>query len=141
MEETGLSTPLARPLPKINEMNRHFWCGGADGRLHIQRCQSCGRYHHPYVSVCPGCRSRDVKPEAVSGLGTVLSVTINHQPWFPHVPAPYALILVELDEQSDIRLMSNLANAPLEAAKPGLRVKVGFQQYDEIFVPVFEPAQ
>ncbi len=131
---------LPRPLPNINEMNRDFWCGGADGRLHIHRCGACKRWHHPYVAACPACLSRDVKAEPVSGLGKVKAVTINHQPWFPAVPVPYAVILVELDEQEDIRLPANLVNAPVEAAQPGLKVKVCFQQYGDIFIPVFEPA-
>jgi uncharacterized OB-fold protein len=132
--------PLARPLPEINEMNQHFWCGGADGHLHIMRCGNCGRYHHPYVAACSECLSRDVKPAAVSGRGTVLSVTINHQPWFPNVPVPYALALVELEEQADIRLLSNILNASWEDVKPGMTVKVCFEQHGEIFVPLFEPA-
>lgn len=132
--------PLPRPLPQINEMNQYFWHGGASGRLHILRCGGCGRYHHPYVAACSHCLSRDVKPTAVSGRGTVLAVTINHQPWFPHVPVPYALALVELEEQADIRLVTNLTNLPLEAAEPGLKVKVWFEQHGEIFVPLFEPA-
>ncbi len=136
-----MTDPLPRPLPAISEMNRDFWCGGADGRLHIHRCGGCGRYHHPYVAACSACLSRDVKAVPVSGRGTVKAVTVNHQPWFPAVPVPYALILVELEEQSDIRLMSNLVNAPIGTAQAGLKVKVCFQKYqDDIFIPLFEPA-
>jgi len=129
-----------RPLPVINEMNQHFWCGGADGRLHIQRCGACKRYHHPYVSACSQCRSREVKPEPVSGRGTILAVTINHQPWFPSVPVPYAIALVELEEQRDIRLMCNIRGLEAEEVKPGLAVKVCFEQHGDIYIPLFEPA-
>src|SRR3546814_3577226 len=43
--ETAL---LARPLPAINDMNGYFWCGGADGVLHIMKCGDCSLYFHPY---------------------------------------------------------------------------------------------
>jgi uncharacterized OB-fold protein len=135
-----LTTPPPRPLPVINEMNQYFWCGGADGRLHIMRCGACGRYHHPYVAACSDCLSRDVAPTAVSGRGTVLAVTINHHPWFPAIPTPYAIGLVTLEEQEDIRLIANIVHTPWEAVKPDMPVKVCFERYGEIFIPLFEPA-
>lgn len=128
-----------RPLPEVNEMNRHFWCGGADGRLHLLRCGGCGYYIHPYAPVCAKCWSRDVNPQAVSGRGTVIAITVNHQPWFPAVPAPYVIALVQLDEQPNLRLVTNLRNCLVDEATAGMRVKVCFEQRGEIFVPLFEP--
>jgi len=135
-----MSSVLRRPMPVINEMNRYFWCGGKDGQLRIRRCGDCGRYHHPYQGCCDRCGSRNVSAVPVSGRGTVLAVTVNHQRWFPEIPAPYAIALVELEEQSNIRLVTNLLAVPIEQAKPGLAVKVHFEQHGEIFFPLFEPA-
>ena len=56
-----------RVLPKVTDRNRHFWQGGADGRLHLLRCQQCGFYLHPPLPICPRCRSTRMKPEPVSG--------------------------------------------------------------------------
>ncbi len=128
-----------RPLPVINEMNEYFWCGGADGRLRILRCQGCGLYFHPYRVVCAACGSRDVKPTPVSGRGEVISVSVNHQAWFPAVPVPYVLAVVALEEQANIRLVSNLPISPEEAVA-GMRVQVYFERHGEIFLPLFEPA-
>jgi uncharacterized OB-fold protein len=128
-----------RPLPVVTEMTGYFWTGGSDGRLKILRCGGCGVYIHPYQGACDKCGSPDVKPVAVSGRGTVLSVTVNHQPWFPAVPVPYVIAVVELEEQANIRLMTNL-EVPPEEARPGMPVKVYFEQHGEIFVPQFEPA-
>jgi uncharacterized OB-fold protein len=129
-----------RPLPAINEMNRYFWCGGADGRLHILCCGDCGLFIHPYVARCPKCRSSRVAPRAVSGRGRVASFTVNHQPWLAGVPVPYVIALVELEEQSDIRLVSNLLTCPIEAVAAGMAVKVYFERRGDIFLPLFEPA-
>ena len=128
-----------RPLPAINEMNSYFWCGGQDGRLHIQRCQTCGLYHHPYVARCSRCRSADLKPEPVSGRGTIASFTVNYQPWAADLKVPYVIALIELAEQSNIRLLSNLPTCPIEDVKDGMEVKVFFEQNGEIFLPQFEP--
>lgn len=127
-----------RPLPQLNEMNAYFWRGGADGQLRIIKCEACALYIHPYQATCHKCGSSEVGPVAVSGRGTVLAVTVNHQPWFPAVPVPYVIAVVELEEQADIRLVTNL-DIPPEDAKPGLAVKVYFERHGDIFVPLFAP--
>jgi uncharacterized protein len=132
--------PLGRPLPVVNDMNAYFWRGGEDGRLHIMQCGDCAVWFHPYQSMCRECRSTNVAPQPASGRGTVLSVTINHQPWFPHVPVPYAVALVELDERGPVRLVSNMAEVPVDEVVPGMKVAVHFEQHDEIFIPLFKPA-
>ncbi len=132
--------PLMRPLPVITDMNSYFWRSGGEG-LRILRCGGCDRYSHPYVGRCPSCGSRDVKPQTVSGRATVVGFTVNHQPWFPHVPVPYVIAYVELEEQSDIRLATNIVNCPVEDVAIGMKVKVVFEkQDDDIYIPLFEPA-
>lgn len=128
---------IPRPLPVLSEMNSHFWTGGRDGKLMIRRCGDCGTYHHPYQGACHACGSRNVGPQPVSGRGTVVAVTINHQPWFPQVPVPYVIALVELEEQSDIRLMTNLVDVPVDEAAPGMKVAACFEQYGDVHIPQF----
>lgn len=135
----GSTTGPQRPTPKITEMNQHFWCGGADGRLHILRCE-CGVWIHPYAARCPTCRSDKIAPQAVSGRGQVAGFTVNHQPWVPGVPVPYVVAIVELEEQANIRLMTNLPRTPIDQVRIGLPVKVYFEQDGEVFLPLFEAA-
>jgi hypothetical protein len=50
---------------------------------------------------------------------------------------------VELQEQSNLRLVTNMPRTPMEAVHVGLPVKVFFeqqQQNDQIYVPLFEAA-
>jgi uncharacterized OB-fold protein len=136
-----VTEPPRRPLPKITEMNRHFWCGGEDGRLHILRCGACGRWIHPYAARCPACGSDAVAPEPVSGRGRVAGFTVNHQPWIPGLATPYVVAVVELDEQADVRLMTNLPRTPIDAVRVGLPVQVFFERDGEHYVPLFEAAE
>lgn len=130
-----------RSLPIVTEMNEHFWRGGADGFLHFLRCGACGWWIHPYAARCPKCRSAEVAPERVSGRATVAGFTINHQVWDPAWPVPFAVAIVELEERSDLRLMTNLPRVPLDEIRIGLAVKVYFEpQSDGVFVPLFEKA-
>lgn len=129
-----------RVLPRVTDANRHFWTGGADGRLRFLRCRPCGTYVHPPAPVCPECLSRDVAPEPVSGRATVLTFTLNHQPWVPSPDHPYAIAIVEIDEQPGLRLMTNVVNCPPEAVRIGMRVRVVFEAHADVHLPLFEPA-
>ena len=81
-----------------------------------------------------------MSPEPVSGKGTVIGFTINHQPWVPNVEVPYVVALVELAEQANVRLMTNLPECEPDEVAVGMAVEVYFEQQDEIFVPLFRPA-
>ena len=71
----------------------------------------------------------------------MVGFTVNHQPWLPGVAVPYVVAIVELEEQSDLRLMTNLPKTPIEAVRVGMAVKVYFEQDGEIFVPLFEAVE
>ncbi len=133
-------TAAQRPLPRITEMNAHFWTGGKDGRLHILRCRDCGTWIHPYAARCPNCRGGQIAAEPVSGRGTVTGFTVNHQAWTPGVATPYVVAVVELEEQSNLRLMTNLPRTPIDEVRIGMPVKVYFEAQGEVYVPLFEAA-
>jgi uncharacterized OB-fold protein len=129
-----------RPLPVVTRSTEAFWTGGARDELLIHRCQDCGYWIHPPVGFCPACESRRTLAQPVSGRGTVASYTVNHQVWEPELDVPYVLALVELDEQSDIRLPTNIVNCALDDVYIGMRVQVLFEHNDDVWVPLFEPA-
>jgi uncharacterized OB-fold protein len=125
------------PLPVVAFEEEPFWTGGADGRLLITRCRSCGWWIHPPRPACRRCRSTDVGPEAVSGQGTIYTYTVNHQAWAPGLEVPYVLVVVELPEQDGLRITSRLVDPPAEVAV-GDPVEVRFQQVaDDVWLPLF----
>jgi uncharacterized OB-fold protein len=128
-----------RPLPALTVNNAAFWTGGQRGELSIYRCQECRYYVHPPVRFCPRCESRDVQPEAVSGRGTVASFTVNHQKWEPDLEVPYVMALIELDEQADVRLVTNIVHCPPDEVRIGLPVQVLFEARDDVWIPLWEP--
>jgi uncharacterized OB-fold protein len=130
-----------RVLPKLTEQNAHFWQGGAHGELRFLRCRVCRTWVHPPSPVCPGCLGKDLAVEAVSGRATVLSYTLNHQPWVPAPDHPYAIAIVEIAEQPGLRLMTNIVNCPPEEVRIGMPVRVLFEAHEDVHVPLFEPAE
>lgn len=133
-----MTTPF-RLLPRLDDDNRAFWTGGERNELLIVRCNACGYYIHPPAPVCGRCWSRDVAPTAVSGRGTVTSVTVNHQPWNPTMPVPYAIALIDLVEQPGLRLMANIVGCDPEDVAIGDPVRVVFEHHEDVWIPLFEP--
>jgi uncharacterized OB-fold protein len=128
-----------RVLPKLTARNAHFWQGGAEGELRFLRCKACGHYIHPPSPLCPECLSKEQEPAAVSGRATVWTYTLNHQPWVPAPDHPYAIAIVEIEEQPGLRLMTNIVNCAPEDVRIGMRVRVLFEEHEDVHVPVFEP--
>lgn len=126
-----------RVPPALDDTNRFFWTSGADGRLRFLRCQACGYYLHPPTPWCPECASNDLAPEAVSGRGVVHSFTVNHQPWDGDA-TPYVVALVELDEQTGLRLTSNIVHCDVDDVAIDLPARVVFERRGDVFFPLFE---
>jgi uncharacterized protein len=130
-----------RTLPALTDANRAYWTGGADGALLVQRCASCRRWIHPPVDgACDRCGGA-LAPEPVSGLGTIFTFTENHQQFHPDVAPPYVIAIVVLDEQDDLRVVTNIVNADVDDLACGVAVRVLFEEHGDVFVPLFEPVQ
>ena len=132
----------ARMLPKLTDDNRAFWTGGADGQLHIAWCARCERWVQPPAANCPDCQG-ELVARAVSGRGTVLTYTVNHQRFMPTVPVPYVIAIVELEEQEDLRIATNIVDCEPCSVHIGLPVDVRFERHevdgDTVYFPLFAP--
>ena len=131
--------PSIRVLPRLDDTNTFFWTAGATGELRFQRCTDCRRYVHPPAPRCPYCLDGGLVPEAVSGRGTLHSFTVNHQQWIPGSDR-YVVGLVTIDEQDDVRLMTNVVDCDEDALVVGMAVEVVFEQVEDVWLPLFRPA-
>lgn len=127
-----------RVRPALDKTNDFFWTSGADGVLRFLRCRACGYHLHPPSPRCPACGATDLAPEPVSGRGRVYSFTVNHQSW-DGTDEPYVIAIVELAEQVDLRLTTNLVDVATEAVTIGMDVEVVFETQDGISWPLFKP--
>jgi len=140
-DDVAPETP-ARMLPKLNEHNRAFWTGGADGQLHIAWCDRCRLWVQPPDADCPDCGG-ELVDRPVSGRGSVYTYTVNYQPYMPNVPVPYVIAIVELEEQADLRIASNIVGCEPDSVYVGMPVEVRFEPHevdgDTVYFPVFAP--
>ena len=135
MSQAQIAPP--RMLGLLPPTNRTFWTSGRTGTLSLLRSRSTGRWIHPFWNVAED--DPDLSPEPVSGKGTVFTFTVNHHAYNPQVPPPYVIAIVELAEQADLRIVTNLVNVAPEAVEIGMPVRVAFEPNGDFAVPVFEP--
>jgi uncharacterized OB-fold protein len=122
--------------PVVGPDDEFFWAGVRDGRLLAQRCADCGRLRHPPLPMCPHCRSLAWTPAELSGRGSVYAWIVSHHPSEADA-APRLVVLVELEE--GIRLVSNLYGVAAGDADIGMPVEVVFQDFGDVVLPQFQP--
>jgi uncharacterized protein len=129
--------PDGIPLPTVTDVSRPFWDGCARGELLYQR-SACGRIIWIPDAKCRWCGSDEYTWERGAGRGEVYSWSVAHRTVSPAFHAPYAAVIVALDE--GYRILSNLVGCEADDVREGLRVKVRFQAYEGgITLPLFEP--
>ncbi|MGW8815591.1 Zn-ribbon domain-containing OB-fold protein [Gordonia terrae] len=70
------------------------------------------------------------------------SLTVNHQQWTAQPTDPYAVIVVQLDEQDDLRFVSRIVDTPVERVRIGMRVRVVFGDLgDGLYAPYFTASE
>lgn len=88
-------------VPEGDREIRPYFAAARQGRLVVKRCTDCRLLRYPPGAGCPWCTSLAWEWAEVSGRGVIYSyemVTQAIQPGFADW-LPYAVVLVELDEQ------------------------------------------
>ncbi len=135
-----MSTAQEKPRPLIDDLTRPFWEAAREHCLVIQRCQDCHHFNHPPRPVCTACHRAALTFEPVSGRGSIYSFSVMYQPNVTGFgdELPYLNILVELEEQPQLFLVSNLPGTQREQVRIGRRVEVYFEDVDaELTLPKF----
>jgi uncharacterized OB-fold protein len=125
-----------RPLPLPDRDTAFFWEGCARKQLLILRCTACRTYVHPPKQACHACGGASLKPAAVSGRGVVHSFTVTHKE-LPGFESPFAVVLVELEEQRGLRMVSNVVDVAPDKIKIGMPVSVTFGTVENTTLPYF----
>ncbi|MGW4477645.1 Zn-ribbon domain-containing OB-fold protein [Rhodococcus triatomae] len=135
----------SRPLPVPDAASEPYWAAAAEHRLTVARCSRCDRFALPPDGVCPHCLSTN--PEfhfvPVSGRGCVRSWTVARQSFLPGFAdlLPFVLVDVELDEQSELRMIGRLLGGVDTDLWVGAAVVAAFEDVAPgVAIPAFELA-
>lgn len=135
-----MSNISKKPVPLPDELSRPFWVAAQERRLVVQRCAACGYYNHPPRLFCDACLAQELPFEPLSGRATVYSFTVMHQRDVAgfEQDAPFINIVVELAEQRQLLMVSNLPIADRPKVQIGAPVEVYFEDRgDGVVVPQF----
>jgi acetyl-CoA acetyltransferase/uncharacterized OB-fold protein len=130
---------LARILPELTLANEFYWTSGADGTLRFLKCDRCDALIHPVGPMCRNCRSTESTITAVSGLARLIGFTHNYRMSIPGVQPPYTLGQVAIEEDDRVRLTTRIVDAEPDSLQIGQRMKVVFEQVEDVYFPLFTP--
>jgi uncharacterized protein len=135
-----LPAELARFEPSPLEAG--FFAAAATGGLAIQQCARCRQLQHPPRELCTHCHADELGWAALSGRGRVFTYTIVHHPIGPlRAHVPYNVVSVALDEDPEIRVVSNVVDVAPDDIRVGLRVVVSWEPVrGDLSVPRFRHA-
>ena len=110
-------------LPAIEDRETQgFFAAAAEGRLVYRACDDCQRGIHPPTEHCPHCGGWNTAWRQAQGTGRLHSWTVVTHQVHPAFPTPYTLVVVELDDTPDVRLMGKLDGAPELAEGQAMQV-------------------
>ncbi len=91
-------------IPDNDSEYRGYFEAAGEHRLVVKKCRACNRLRGEPGPGCPWCPSLDWDWQEVSGKGTIYSYQIIAHTVIPSFRdmAPFAIVLVELDEQIPI---------------------------------------
>lgn len=115
-----------------------FWEAAAKGQLVLCECSRCSALLHLPTSYCYRCNSFDVQWRVVGPTGSVYSWTTISRSIHPSFPAPYTVVLIELDDAPDARLVGHLSGEP--RLEVGARLRARFETFEDsgIGLPLWE---
>lgn len=107
-DHAGRANAWVGPVPVPDRDSHAFWAGLARRELVILSCVDCGYLVHPPSAGCSRCASTNLEPRVVPGNGRIYSYSVVSRRFVRGVEPPYALAIVELDAQPDLRLVTTI---------------------------------
>ena len=135
MSASYLAPGLPQPMP--DGLDQRYWEGLNDEQIYLQRCTDCGGWQWGPEWICHRCLSFDLEFEAVAPTGRIYSF---ERVWHPVHPAlneqgPYIVVLVELPQADDVRLVGNLLGDPHQEVLFGAEVEAVFEHHTDADTP------
>jgi uncharacterized OB-fold protein len=128
-----LHAGLPAPLVETDLLDAPYWHGTRQHQLMVQRCAKCRSFQWGSEWLCHACLSFEIDWVEVEGKGQIYSW---QRVWHPVHAAlksqgPYIIVLVELHEAGNVRMIGNLLGDPKQRVKIGAPVKAVFEDHND----------
>ncbi len=122
---------LSFPYPIPEYGTEPYWQACNAERLVMQRCTACHKFRWHPAPLCVHCAHDAYDWAPLSGRGRVHTWTVITHPVHPAAVAlvPYVVVEVELAEQANLRMLSNLIDCDPQAIQFGAAVTLAFTQH------------
>ncbi|MEE2785653.1 MAG: OB-fold domain-containing protein [Pseudomonadota bacterium] len=135
MSDYYLKPGLAQP--KATDIDAPYWSGLREGVLRVQQCPDCQGYQWGPEWICHHCHSDGVTFVEVEPSGTIYSY---ERVWHPVHPAlaeqgPYLVVLVELPQAGNIRMIGNLLGNAEQEVVVGAQVRGVYEHHEDAEAP------
>ena len=120
-----------KPSPVPDEVSKPFWDACNEGRLVVQICITCNRRQHPPQEACADCGSKDnLEFREVGGKGKIHGYLVSHDSRVMMLQKiqPFNLVVIELDDDPAIKMLSHLPGTPSDKVPVGSAVQVEFEE-------------
>jgi uncharacterized protein len=126
-----LPSGMPLPAPSPDGLDAAFWEATRRHELVVQRCDDCGGLQFGPEWICHRCHSFDLGWQPVAGCGRIYSW---ERVWYPVHPAltnalPYLIVLVELPDAGNVRMVGNLLGDPNQDVTIGAEVEAVFEDH------------
>jgi uncharacterized OB-fold protein len=128
-----LPSGLPIPVAESDGLSAPYWEGLRQGRLLVQRCRHCLTWQFGPEWICHHCHAFDPEWTEIEPRGRIFSW---ERVWHPsHVAlkqhGPYIVVLVELPDAGNIRMVGNLLGDPMQQVTIGASVAGVFEHHSE----------
>jgi uncharacterized OB-fold protein len=131
MSDFYLNAGLPKPVAAPDGLDAPYWQGLQEGKLLLQRCSSCEKFQWGPEWICHRCHSFELEYQEVNPSGTIYS---HERVWHPVHPAltdqgPYIVVLIELSQADNVRMVGNLLGDPQQEISIGSEVTAVFEHH------------
>lgn len=137
MSGSYLPDGIPRPGTGPDGLSAPYWEGTREGKLRIQQCAGCHAWQWGPEWICHHCHTFDPQWIEISGHGRIYSYERPHHPVHTALNGhgPYLVVLVELPNYGNVRMLGNLLGDPLQSVEIGAAVEAVFEPHDNADPP------
>ncbi|WP_235737162.1 Zn-ribbon domain-containing OB-fold protein [Nocardioides alcanivorans] len=113
-----------------------FFAAAREGRLVVQECVSCGNLQQPPRHRCITCLATDLTWHDLPKRGTIHSWTVVEHQINPNFPAPYTVLLVDVEDEAStvpLRFLGRIVGR--EEPELGAAVELVFETVGDAVLP------
>lgn len=137
MSQGYLPPGLPIPVPERNGLSAPFWEGLKREALMVQRNPRTGVFQFPPQWIAHDDQRFELDWVEVEPRGAIYSWT---RVWHPVHPAlrdacPYIVVVVELPQAGNVRMLGNLLGDPRQEVRIGAEVEAAFEHHPDATPP------